>query len=201
MSWSNSYLGRPRTKENNVPQGHLSKLLGLYGSGIAENNGIPEKSEEYDEEDIWAVDSRESSEVFFQENGVKNLQASRMNKESNSRCAPVASRMIPAKNVNNSEENGRRMRYQSAPVNIPDWSKILREENDHPRRRNSVVADDDSEDEDDDEIIPPHEVIARQLGRSQITPFSVYEGAGRTLKGRDLSKVRNAVWTRTGFLE
>ncbi|CAA6662444.1 unnamed protein product [Spirodela intermedia] len=29
--------------------------------------------------------------------------------------------------------------------------------------------------------------------------FSVHEGVGRTLKGRDLSRVRNAVWQQTGF--
>jgi hypothetical protein len=28
----------------------------------------------------------------------------------------------------------------------------------------------------------------------------VTEGAGRTLKGRDLRHVRNTVWKRTGFL-
>jgi len=27
----------------------------------------------------------------------------------------------------------------------------------------------------------------------------VVEGAGRTLKGRDMSRVRDAVWSRTGF--
>ncbi|KAL9316653.1 hypothetical protein ACSQ67_017654 [Phaseolus vulgaris] len=49
--------------------------------------------------------------------------------------------------------------------------------------------------------LPPHEFIARRLARSQISSFSVLEGAGRTLKGRDLSKVRNAVLSKTGFLE
>ena len=31
--------------------------------------------------------------------------------------------------------------------------------------------------------------------------FSVLEGAGRTLKGRDLSKVRNVVLPKIGFLK
>ncbi|KAK7305124.1 hypothetical protein VNO77_43024 [Canavalia gladiata] len=63
---------------------------------------------------------------------------------------------------------------------------------------------DDEEGEEDDEYdtkLPPHEFIARRLARSQISSFSVFEGVGRTLKGRDLSKVRNAVLTKTGFLE
>ncbi|KAI9108572.1 hypothetical protein K1719_020456 [Acacia pycnantha] len=70
------------------------------------------------------------------------------------------------------------------------------------------VDDNDEEDEDEDEEgdefdskLPPHEFIARRLARSHISSFSVFEGVGRTLKGRDLSKVRNAVLTKTGFLE
>lgn len=72
-------------------------------------------------------------------------------------------------------------------------------------------GEDDNEEDDDDGYdcyndeyghrVPPHEVIARRLAKSQISSFSVFEGAGRTLKGRDLSKVRNAVLTKTGFLE
>ena len=45
--------------------------------------------------------------------------------------------------------------------------------------------------------IPPHEIVAR----SQSMTFSVCEGAGRTLKGMDLRRVRNAVWSRTGFVD
>ncbi|CBI16315.3 unnamed protein product, partial [Vitis vinifera] len=46
----------------------------------------------------------------------------------------------------------------SLPVNIPDWSKILREDYRDNRRRE---ADDDDDDEDDDgdssSRVPPHE--------------------------------------------
>ncbi|XP_024967202.1 uncharacterized protein LOC112507041 isoform X2 [Cynara cardunculus var. scolymus] len=104
---------------------------------------------------------------------------------------------------------------QSAPVNIPDWSKIYGKSK-RPSQ-NSAWHDDgddggggnngrenwDSDDDDDDNgnMMPPHEWIAQKLARSQISSFSVCEGAGRTLKGRDLSRVRNAVLTKTGFLE
>ncbi|OEL15585.1 hypothetical protein BAE44_0023402 [Dichanthelium oligosanthes] len=58
------------------------------------------------------------------------------------------------------------------------------------------------EDEDDEEMLPPHEMVARSRAReSPMTTFSVLEGAGRTLKGRDLRQVRNAVWQKTGFLD
>lgn len=72
---------------------------------------------------------------------------------------------------------------QSAPVKVPHWSKVSKE---------------DKED-DYEERLPPHEMLAREYAKSQTTPFSVIEGAGRTLKGRDLSKVRNTVWKQTGF--
>ncbi|TYJ12907.1 hypothetical protein E1A91_A10G013200v1 [Gossypium mustelinum] len=54
----------------------------------------------------------------------------------------------------------------SAPVSIPDWSKIY--------GKHHANKDDDN---------------------------NVCEGVGRKLKGRDLSKVRNAVLAKTGFLE
>ncbi|KAI3799512.1 hypothetical protein L1987_34812 [Smallanthus sonchifolius] len=73
---------------------------------------------------------------------------------------------------------------KSLPVNVPDWSKILRND-----RR------DNDDDDDDNEKLPPHEYLAR----TRIASFSVHEGIGRTLKGRDLSRVRNAIWKQTGF--
>ncbi|XP_016164575.1 uncharacterized protein LOC107607105 [Arachis ipaensis] len=50
-------------------------------------------------------------------------------------------------------------------------------------------------------LLPPHEFIARRLARSQISAFSVLEDVGRTLKVIDLSKVRNAVVTKTDFFK
>ncbi|KAG6385082.1 hypothetical protein SASPL_153907 [Salvia splendens] len=82
----------------------------------------------------------------------------------------------------------------SAPVNVPDWSKIYRVE--------SVESLHDSDDGliDDSEVVPPHEYLARQYASSRKTAAnSVFEGVGRTLKGRDLSRVRDAVWSQTGF--
>jgi len=78
----------------------------------------------------------------------------------------------------------------SMPVNIPDWSKILKENYEEHEKRDSV-----SDDDDDNERIPPHEYLARNRGAS----LSVHEGKGRTLKGRDLRSVRNAIWKKIGF--
>ncbi|KAE8707480.1 hypothetical protein F3Y22_tig00110383pilonHSYRG00018 [Hibiscus syriacus] len=83
----------------------------------------------------------------------------------------------------------------SAPVVVPDWSKIY--------RVNSVewVHDsDDGLDDGDSEMVPPHEYLAREYARSKKSGgASVFEGVGRTLKGRDMSRVRDAVWSQTGF--
>ncbi|XP_047961458.1 uncharacterized protein LOC125206216 [Salvia hispanica] len=49
--------------------------------------------------------------------------------------------------------------------------------------------------EDGNEQMPPHEYLAR----TRVASPSVQEGKGRTLKGRDLSKVRDAIWKQIGF--
>ncbi|GAA0146439.1 hypothetical protein LIER_36315 [Lithospermum erythrorhizon] len=88
----------------------------------------------------------------------------------------------------------------SVPVNVPDWSKILKEEY-GGKRWSSNGDNEDDEESDDDGMggsggrIPPHEFLAR----TRMASFSVHEGIGRTLKGRDLSRVRNAIWEKTGF--
>lgn len=85
----------------------------------------------------------------------------------------------------------------SLPMEIPDWSKILKDDYRDHRKRDSDedVVDDDDEHEDQDYRFPPHEYLARTRGAS----FSVHEGKGRTLKGMDLRRVRNAIWEKVGF--
>ena len=71
-------------------------------------------------------------------------------------------------------------------------------------RRRREFDDDDDDDaaaEDDDVMLPPHEIVAQNSARSPMLACSVLEGVGRTLKGRDLRQVRNAVWRQTGFLD
>jgi hypothetical protein len=45
----------------------------------------------------------------------------------------------------------------------------------------------------DEAVVPPHEVLAR---RAATVRSSMLKGAGRTLKGRDLRRLRNAVLHR-----
>ena len=84
--------------------------------------------------------------------------------------------------------------FQSAPMNIPVPARAI------GRRGNSKIFDEEEEEE-EDKILPPHEIVGRGSGVSPSTTFSVLEGVGRTLKGRDLRQVRNAIWRKTGFLD
>ncbi|KAL2501126.1 Uncharacterized protein Fot_34974 [Forsythia ovata] len=76
----------------------------------------------------------------------------------------------------------------SLPVSVPDWSKKLKEEYRENRRQESNNDDyDEDEYEENGNRIPPHEFLALQMARTRMASFSVHEGIGRTLKGRDLS--------------
>ena len=79
----------------------------------------------------------------------------------------------------------------SVPMNTPDWNKIVR-----VGSVESYHDSDDGFDEHDLGKVPPHEYLARSRSK---TATSVFEGLGRTLKGRDMSRVRDAVWSQTGF--
>ncbi|KAE8693008.1 Ribosomal protein S11 family protein [Hibiscus syriacus] len=84
--------------------------------------------------------------------------------------------------------------HQSAPVNVPMLTKPM-------RKKQDFDYDYDMELEEEGEMLPPHEIVARSLAQSPVLACSVLEGLGRTLKGRDLRQVRNAVWRQTGFLD
>lgn len=89
--------------------------------------------------------------------------------------------------------------HQSAPVKVPV----------RPPRKPAMGPWDEFDDDDDDfrrgdaAMLPPHEMVARASagGAGPAAPFSMLEGAGRTLKGRDLRRVRDAVLRQTGFLD
>ncbi|KAJ4784336.1 hypothetical protein LUZ62_035582 [Rhynchospora pubera] len=134
-------------------------------------------SEEFDESDIWGQSVEPVPGDFS-----SPIQATpRAKTKSDRRSTSTGTGTGPA----------------SLPVNIPDWSKILGNE-----YKNSVGAREWEVDDDDvaGELetgtwVPPHEMVYRNRAMS----FSVHEGVGRTLKGRDLSRLRNAIWEKTGF--
>ncbi|OAY25029.1 uncharacterized protein LOC110605500 [Manihot esculenta] len=77
----------------------------------------------------------------------------------------------------------------SVPVNIP-CSNVV---------RFSEAGAEFDEEFDGEELIPPHVIVGRRIQGKMA--FSVCTGNGRTLKGRDLSQVRNSILRLTGFLE
>ncbi|XP_078434634.1 uncharacterized protein LOC144705719 [Wolffia australiana] len=98
---------------------------------------------------------------------------------------PSTARMIPA----GGQPKWAAIGPRSAPVNVPMA----------PRWRWAAPPGGTADSDDDGEPLPPHEMAARK--RDPMSSFSVLEGAGRTLKGSDLQRVRNAVWRQTGFTE
>ncbi|OAY85999.1 uncharacterized protein LOC109712423 [Ananas comosus] len=82
----------------------------------------------------------------------------------------------------------------SAPVSVPDWPRMLRAQANQPPAQEPETDRVHAEDE---EWVPPHVYVAREHARG--VAASVFEGVGRTLKGRDMSRVRDAVWSQTGF--
>ncbi|EYU27783.1 hypothetical protein MIMGU_mgv1a024298mg [Erythranthe guttata] len=145
--------------------------------------------DDFQEEDIWAVmKPRDHDQLSFKtRKNFSGSPSSAWRFSDTSRGIPRStSDLVPPP------------QQSSAPVNVPDWSKILKKP--APVKRNPRGGDDD-DDEDDETRVPPHEYLARRLASTQIASYSMCEGVGRTLKGRDLSNLRNAILTKTGFLE
>lgn len=140
---------------------------------------------EFDEADVWNINPS-SSHVSSLET-KKTLPIWRQPKKV----------VIPRKTVVTHVGDRTPVASASLPVNIPDWSKILKEDyTEHRKRESDEGGGDDFDDEEDhDNRLPPHEYLAMTRGAS----FSVHEGIGRTLKGRDLRQVRNAIWKKVGF--
>ncbi|KAH0744410.1 hypothetical protein KY290_032403 [Solanum tuberosum] len=183
----------------------------LYSQGSSGWTSM--RNDEFQEEEIWGNFTDERRE--FGSNFSRNKELSPI---FSPRRLPTAAKMIQRSSMSSIQEP--KIIQYSAPVNVPDWSKIYGtsskktswhdDDNDndyggggHNLVRNSSKFDEENDDDDDDEgeMMPPHEWIAKKLERSKISSFSVCEGVGRTLKGRDLSRVRNAILSKTGFLE
>ncbi|OIV92071.1 hypothetical protein TanjilG_08744 [Lupinus angustifolius] len=170
---------------------------------------------EFEEEEVWSIIKDNIPNYKSNDKDYSPLSVPR--------TLPSAATMIPRTSTNNNSacsSHEIKVLQQSVPLNIPERAMIYRN-----NKQNKDVSrfghdydlyhcfdggeDSDDEEEElhndnDDEYgpkVPPHEFIARRLAMSQISSFSVFEGVGRTLKGRDLSKMRNDVLLRTGFLE
>ncbi|KAL6990785.1 hypothetical protein U1Q18_008907 [Sarracenia purpurea var. burkii] len=196
------------------------RLLGSYA--YSHGRGTVVEAAELGEEDVWAMvddmvnggdddhstngSSGESSpRASVETNGIVSIRSRRRVPRVDDRDVgglslafedagkTVASRIVHRFRGQDSVASPRQRQIAaSAPVNVPDWSKIYRVD--------SVESLHDSDDVVDDgefDMVPPHEYLAREHRR--VAENSVFVGVGRTLKGRDLSRVRDAVWSQTGF--
>ncbi|OWM88769.1 uncharacterized protein YNL144C-like [Punica granatum] len=202
-----------------------------YGNYYYQRSGLWRtlRDGDFEESEVWDV-LREGKDQRAHDD-----QTSLPNEHTNhyaSSHLPSAAKMVPQSSISGSGGSSSSssaprsiFTHQSAPVNIPNWSKVHKhlgrsESSKAPKSRPWRNTDDDDEEEgeeeDDDDReeddyddeddgygqkLPPHEYVAMKLARSKMSSFSVLEGVGRKLKGRDLSKVRNDVLTKTGFLE
>ncbi|OVA06598.1 Senescence regulator S40 [Macleaya cordata] len=193
------------------------RFLGSYGYN--QNQGTGADGSELGEEDVWSmVDDAADDQVRHvatnewsyggsQSNGDRRIRNGRwFGREDHRQVGGLSlafensgktpsSRIVHQfhgqDNMATGNQRGHHM-AASAPVNVPDWTKILR-----VNSVESLQDSDDGYDDDDSERVPPHEYLAR--GSRRMTTTSVFEGVGRTLKGRDMSRVRDAVWSQTGF--
>ncbi|KAK2982519.1 hypothetical protein RJ640_012764 [Escallonia rubra] len=127
----------------------------------------------------------QESEVIFAEIGQENHRE-KCNFQGNPN-----SRELWGGNNKKLKRKKSKKKKSSVPVNIPEngsessWFQY----GDHS----------DFFDDEEDERVPPHVILGRRISGKMA--FSVCTGNGRTLKGRDLSEVRNCILRMTGFLE
>ncbi|KAI4295890.1 hypothetical protein L6164_035887 [Bauhinia variegata] len=195
------------------------RYLGTYSYGQSQGSTTPDASE-FGEGDVWsamddagdrddhAVNASYGEWSATDSNGSGSIRSRRRIPRENSHVSGLSSAFEDPGNGTTSSrilhqyrghENmaspcGHQM-ATSAPVNVPDWSKILRGDS-----VESMHGMDDDFEDNESEMVPPHEYLAREYSRSRkMAANSVFEGVGRTLKGRDLRRVRDAVWRQTGF--
>ncbi|KFK40634.1 hypothetical protein AALP_AA2G022100 [Arabis alpina] len=181
------------------------RYLGSYSYGDSHRTSVTDELE-LSEEDIWSpavIHDTETDDSY----SAWNLRASFSRNErvgglslafeASSDAPPPSSPMI-VQQIHDEGGEIRRNLASSAPVNVPDWSKIYRVDS-----VESIHELDDEDEEEEDEMMPPHEYLVKsQARRSRKTGgggASVFEGVGRTLKGRELRRVRDAIWSQTGF--
>ncbi|KAE9594678.1 hypothetical protein Lal_00037488 [Lupinus albus] len=206
------YMAKGRKLTNSRSE----RFLGIYANGHNQYSAVADSSELHEDE-IWSMAddanggmnvSNGDWEPHAERNGgsisvrsrhrisgdphrqVGGLSLAFEDPMSNDTVAP-ATRIVHQFRSQNDCVASPRGRHvaSSLPVNVPDWSTILRVDS-----VGSFYEDDF--DEDESEMVPPHEYLARSRNAAA---KSVFEGVGRTLKGRDMSRVRDAVWSQTGF--
>lgn len=162
-------------------------------------HGGMDSGEDFQEEEVWAMVKPTDSSSSYSNSETRNFNLSGSSSSSSLSAwrSTTASMGIPRSTSTGEFSVIAPQHRSSAPVDIPE---ILKKKKKKQRTTKRNLWD-DANSGDDDEVVPPHEYLARRLASTQIASFSMCEGVGRTLKGRDLSNLRNAILTKTGFLE
>ncbi|XP_042519309.1 uncharacterized protein LOC122093127 [Macadamia integrifolia] len=156
-------------------------------------------AEEFQESDVlWPEQSYRREDrfrrKFFQD---ENFDPAEMIFNNNNSVACAQQNTIQLRRKKSKQSSSQ---SHSLPVNIPcNWnSNRFGSSNNNPflHCSDSKESEDDLEDA---EMVPPHLIVANRFARQMA--FSVCTGNGRTLKGRDLRRVRNSILRMTGFLE
>ncbi|XP_048138925.1 uncharacterized protein LOC115749793 [Rhodamnia argentea] len=176
MAAASRRTSRARPTSAYPPSDHAAAYSGAY------NDDAEDTQFEFDEADVWSNDvvARVPSFETIHDNG-STMPSSRTSRRP-PRRADISSDLKPAAAAS------------SLPVNILDWPKS------NPKRDSTAEGGgrvESDEEEDRESRVPPHEYLARRRGAS----LSVHEGIGRTLKGRDLSRMRDAIWKSVGFAD
>ncbi|EOA35719.1 hypothetical protein CARUB_v10020952mg [Capsella rubella] len=201
-------------KPTTTTMNRSDRYLGSYGYGGSHGTSVTDELE-LAEEDIWSPPvihdtSAETDESYR----AWNLRATlgkngrvgglSLAFEGSLVAPPQQSSPIILQQINDGGDENRRKLASSAPVNVPDWSKIYRVNS--VESVHEMNGDDDEEDDEESRMMmPPHEYVAKSQARRSRKiggvdgGASVFEGVGRTLKGRELRRVRDAIWSQTGF--
>ncbi|KAL8112839.1 hypothetical protein AgCh_020226 [Apium graveolens] len=160
---------------------------------------MTDQEQEFQEEEMWGgvvVKQKERREGFTTKK-KKSLSSS-----SSASCLTSAWQIPAHKSQENMVLKGKNVIFEgnnlgqaTAPVKIPGWYNMRNSNGD------GCFVENEGEGEDEETMVPPHEYMAKKMARTRRASHSMCEGVGRTLKGRDLCKLRNAILTQTGFLE
>lgn len=193
---------------NPTAMNRSDRYLGSYSYGDSQGTSLNDELE-LAEEDIWSPAVYHNTETEDSYGGGWNLRASSLKSGrvgglsltfKSSSNAPSSSPMLVQQIHGGVGEGGKMMQSlaSSAPVNVPDWSKIYR-----VNLVESTHELDDDDEEEESGVMPPHEYLAKSQARRSRkmggSGASLLEGVGRTLKGRELRRVRDAIWSQTGF--
>ncbi|CAM0905155.1 unnamed protein product [Alopecurus aequalis] len=180
-------------------QGRSSSRYGserlLYPVQVISGQGAADHLSELDEEDVWSVLAAAPAPDSSRSTNSRQPEQDRRGRwtagglslafEATVATAPAARHHHHAHVAS------------SAPVKVPEWPAARFPPGGGEQQQHQYYGVSCREEE--GEWVAPHEYLqARSGGRGAAAP-SVFEGVGRTLKGRDLSRVRDAVWSSTGF--